>query len=406
MKNIVIWGTGKEGLAAGAFVAAHMAPVHVVYVDETPSDDASVVTAPDAIEKAVLGASMVVKSPGVSLYHPLLMRARAQGMTITSLLNLWFAHKPAGKIICVTGTKGKSTTSALLGHVLAAMGHKVAVLANIGVPVTEAPTGMDYLVLELSSYQAADFEGAADIAAVTSLYPEHLNWHGTLEQYYHDKLRILTHAHTKIIHPQVRAAWPDVPADCHVCLPVAAEDVPNDYLRRAHNLANVGIVVAIVEALGLDMRKALAAMHDFNGLPHRQQALGAIGNIEYVDDSIATTPQAAMAAMDVYAGKAVTLIAGGYDRGIDYRPLVDYILAHNINAVVGLGPSGARILAGLEAAGYARASAAYTMDEAVVAARKATPAGGVILLSPAAPSFGLFKNYIERGQAFAKAAGF
>ena len=405
-KNYVIWGVGKEGRAAQAFITAHLDPLSVTFVDENPQAGADVIHDADAIERAVLAADVVVKSPGVSLYHPVIVRARAAGVKVTSLLNLWFARRPAGRVVAITGTKGKSTTSALLGHVLNRLGHKTAVLGNIGVPVSEAPEGMDVLVLELSSYQCADFDGHCDIAAVTSLYPEHLNWHGTLDRYYGDKMRLLARADVKIVHPQVRGVWPDLPADTRDAAPVDALSVPNDYLRRAHNLANVGIVVTVAEALGICRCETLKAMAGFAGLPHRQQELGEADGRLFVDDSIATTPQAAMAAMDVYRGRAITLIAGGFDRGIDYQPLAEYVCSRDINAVIGLGESGARILAALAQGGYSRTDVATDMDGAVAAAVARTPAGGVVLLSPAAPSFGLFRDYIARGQAFARAAGF
>ncbi|MBU6235591.1 MAG: UDP-N-acetylmuramoyl-L-alanine--D-glutamate ligase [Alphaproteobacteria bacterium] len=402
--DVVIWGTGKEGRAAGAFVKDKYKPHTITFVDETESDDPAVITDYDHRTEVVLAADVLVKSPGVSLYHPLIVRAQKWGVQVTSLLNLWWPTRPKAKTICVTGTKGKSTTSALLGHVLKAMGCRVAVLGNIGVPVTEAPEDVDYLVLEMSSYQTANFQGVADIAAVTSLYPEHLNWHGDLQTYYRDKLNLLEHADIKIVHPQVASVYNDLPHGFFVC--ANAVTAPNEYLARPHNLANVGMVLTIVKALGLDTAKALAAMADFKGLPHRQQELGEKDGILFVDDSIATTPQAAIAAMEVYAGKPVTLIAGGFDRGIDYQPLVEYVVSRNINAVIGLGPSGQRILDGLRAKGYANASAADTIDEVVREGMAKTPKGGVLLLSPAAPSFGLFKDYVERGHKFAEAAGF
>lgn len=399
--RVVIWGTGKEGRAAEHFVRTHWQPQSITFVDESAHADAAVITTPAAIEDAIKYADVVIKSPGVSLYHPALRNAN-----VTSLLNLWWSKRPSGKTVCITGTKGKSTTSALLTHVLNAMEHRAAVLGNIGVPVTEAPSGMEYLVLEMSSYQAADFAGHADIAAVTSLYPEHLNWHGDLETYYRDKLNLLAHAAVKIVHPQVGAVRADLPKDSVYCTDAAADMVPNEYLRRTHNLSNVGVVLAVVKALGFDEAEALAAMKDFKGLAHRQQEIGERDGVLFVDDSIATTPQAAIAAMEVYNGRSVTLIAGGYDRGIDYGPLVEYVAARGVHAVVALGPSGKRIADGLAEAGYRNSVLATDMGSAMAAARKVTPAGGVVLLSPAAPSFGLFKDYIERGHAFAAAAGF
>lgn len=397
--RVAIWGTGKEGLAARAFMKAYFNPLHLQFVDEVAGE--GVINEPEAMAKVLQDADIIVKSPGVSLYHPMLSDVRGK---VTSLLNLWWPRKPAGKTICITGTKGKSTTSALLGHVLKGMGYKAAVLGNIGVPVSEAPEGMDYLVIELSSYQTASFDGFCDVAAVTSLYPEHLNWHGDLETYYADKLRLLDRAALKIIHPQVASVYGHLPEGCLLAADIDA--VPNPYLSRPHNRANVGVVLAVIKALGLDARKALDAMADFKGLPHRQQELGERDGVLFVDDSIATTPQAAIAAMEVYAGRPVTLIAGGFDRGIDYQPLIDFVAKGKAHAVVGLGPSGGRILEGLAANGYASGYAANDMQEAVNLALTHTPQGGVLLLSPAAPSFGLFKDYIERGQKFAEAAGF
>ncbi len=384
-KNIVIWGTGREGNAAAAFIRGQLPDAQITFVDEAKGGD---------IAPALKGADIVVKSPGVSLYHPLL-----KGKNVTSLMNLWFAEPHSAKTICITGTKGKSTTSSLLGHVLTALGKKAAVLGNIGVPISEAPDDVDYLVIETSSYQAANFDGQCDIAAVTSLYPEHLDWHGDWETYVSDKLHLLGQAATRIIGPQVKDSGAPVPRDCIVASAVK-EKIPNEYLSRAHNLANVAIVLEIIRALGLDRDAAIAAMRDFTGLPHRQQELGTKGGILYVDDSIATTPQAAMAAMEVYRGRPVTLIVGGYDRGVDYAPLIDYLNTNAIPAVIGLGESGARILKEV------KGQAANDMAGAVKLAQSLTPQGGVILLSPAAPSFGLFKNYIERGQAFAKESGF
>ncbi|MCB1537719.1 MAG: UDP-N-acetylmuramoyl-L-alanine--D-glutamate ligase [Rhodospirillales bacterium] len=383
-KNVVIWGTGREGMAAAAFIRARAKDARITFVDEATGGN---------IAPALAQADVIVKSPGVSLYHPLL-----KGRAVTSLMNLWFAQDHAAKTVCITGTKGKSTTSALLGHVLRKAGARVEVVGNIGVPISEAPEDSQVLVIETSSYQAANFDGRCDIAAVTSLYPEHLDWHGDWESYARDKLHLLGQAAHKILHAQAAGAGVAYPKSSEIVEDFVGA-IPNAYLARAHNRGNVAVVLAVVRALGYDADAALAAMVDFQGLPHRQQELGTRANVVYVDDSIATTPQAAIAAMEVYKGRAITLIAGGHDRGIDYAPLVDYVRGHNIGLVT-LGPAGARIRA---AAG---GSAAQDMVDAVAQARGMTPSGGVILLSPAAPSFGLFKNYAERGEAFARESGF
>lgn len=383
-KNIVIWGTGREGNAAADFIRKSVPGAAITFVDEALGGDIT-----DALKRA----DIIVKSPGVSLYHPLL-----KGRRVTSLMNLWFSEPHSAKTICITGTKGKSTTSSVLTHVLNKMGYKAAAVGNIGVPISEAPEDADFIVIETSSYQAANFEGQCDVAAVTSLYPEHLDWHGDFETYARDKLHLLGQAKERIVHRQVTERV-RVPRNCVVCED-EGQDIPNAYLARPHNRANVAVVLKIIACVGLDPGAALAAMSDFQGLPHRQCELGEKDGILYVDDSIATTPQAAMAAMDVYRGRPLTLIVGGYDRGVDYTSLVSYLNSHRLQAVIGLGASGARILE------HVPGKTAATMAEAVQLARDSTPEGGVILLSPAAPSFGLFRNYIERGQAFAQESGF
>lgn len=384
-KNIVIWGTGREGKAAEAFIRSRLPTAAISFVDEAGGED---------ISDVVRAADVVVKSPGVSLYHPLL-----KDKNVTSLMNLWFAEGTKAKTICITGTKGKSTTSALLGHILSEMGYVTGVVGNIGVPISEAPTGAEFLVIETSSYQAANFDGMCDIGVVTSLYQEHLDWHRDVATYQRDKINLLNHARVKIVHPQVLETGVELPHGTTVCKPVV-EKIPNEYLSRPHNLNNVAVTLEIVRALKLDVKAAIKAMEGFKGLPHRQQELGIKNDILYVDDSIATTPQAAIAAMDVYKGRPLTLIVGGYDRGVDYAPLVDYIHKNRNLLVVGLGPAGRRILQAVPG------EPVGTMTEAVQKAKAATPKGGVILLSPAAPSFGLFRDYVERGEAFAKESGF
>ncbi len=141
-----------------------------------------------------------MKSPGVSLYRDELRAARDKGTTITSLLNLWFTEQYALTTICVTGTKGKSTTASLIAHMLRQLGRRVALAGNIGVPITEIDAdAVDYAVIELSSYQAADFTGICDIAVLTSLFPEHLDWHRSVENYYRDKVNLLAHARCAVV---------------------------------------------------------------------------------------------------------------------------------------------------------------------------------------------------------------
>lgn len=431
-RKTVIWGTGREGAAAAQFIRKALPGHPLTFIDEAEGKDKieggyEVARKPSQIKAALEGVEVIVKSPGVSLYHPAIENLKQKGVVITSLLNLWFAEPHGTKTVCITGTKGKSTTAALLAHTLNRLGVKTALAGNIGTPVTQVG-GDDATctVIEMSSYQAADFDGQCDIAVLTSLYPEHLDWHKTLETYYRDKLNLFAHAAAAVINNETAKAIAQagLALDATGVTLTGTQDgihangttvqdgetvlgtVQNAHLARAHNMVNICVVLTVIRRLGHDPRVALAAMDDFTGLPHRQHELGERGGILFVDDSISTTPQSAIAAMEVYRGKPVTLIAGGHDRGIDYAPLADYIVEHKIHAVICLGASGKRIMQELQTRGHGNVSAAAGMQDVIVAAKAGTPAGGVVLLSPAAPSYGLFKDFTERGKAFAAAAGF
>ena len=184
------------------------------------------------------------------------------------------------------------------------------------------------------------------------------------------------------------------------------------YLQRPHNRSNLCAALAVLKTFGIDVAAALTAAEGFRGLPHRQQELGEIGGVLFVDDSIATIPEATIAALAVYAGRDTAVILGGHDRGIDYTLLVDTVLAGAAKAIICLGESGRRIYTLAQAAADRRQATACalqfagSMADAVAFAQRVVPPGGVVLLSPAAPSYGQYKNYIERGCDFAMKAGF
>ena len=438
-RRVAVWGLGREGRAAIAFLRQRHPRLPLLVLDDTDAGRApeslgggiEYAFGAGRIAGALANIDVIVKSPGVSLYRREIQAARAAGTHVTSLLNLWFAERVGLTTICVTGTKGKSTTASLIGHILARLGRRVALVGNIGIPITGIDSARaDTAVIEVSSYQAADFDGQCDIGVLTSLYPEHIDWHLSVENYYRDKINLLNHSRRRIIHRATveiverfadgSSARQDFFSDDHGihCCGTEILDgataigrVRNAYLARPHNLSNLSAALAVAKSLGLDSAAALEVASGFQGLPHRQQELGEIGGVLFVDDSISTIPESTLAALAVYAGRDITVILGGHDRGIDYGKLVERAVAGAAKALICLGDSGERIYSLARAVATRRDDVAceihraQSMEEAVVYARRVTPPGGVVLLSPAAPSYGHYRDYIERGYDFAAKAG-
>lgn len=407
-RRIAIWGFAREGQATLRFLRERDPCLAITVLDDADSIrdvDVPLIGGRASIAAAIGDFDVVVKSPGISLYDPLVLKARANGVQFTSLLNLWFADAPTCRTICVTGTKGKSTTTALIAHILRGVGWNALAAGNIGVPVTELPReGLDAAVIEVSSYQAADFSGQCDVAVLTSLFQEHLDWHGSVAAYRRDKLNLLRHARRSLINSEALAAAGEV-LDLNrlnhgTFAPCPELRISNRYLARPHNLSNLAGALAVVRSLGADAAAALRAAEDFPPLPHRQQEIGEVDGVLYVDDSISTTPEATIAALEVYRDRAVTVIIGGHDRGIDYGALVSRLQTEPRPSVVLVDASGTRIHDQLESS--ARIRLVGSMSEAVAQAREMTPRGGVILLSPAAPSYGRYRSFIERGKDFAR----
>jgi UDP-N-acetylmuramoylalanine--D-glutamate ligase len=436
--RVAIWGLGREGRAAIGFLRERHPHIPLLLLDdaedaEAPSEVKNIGCAfgAQAIARALGDIDVIVKSPGVSLYRREIRTARSNGAKVTSLLNLWFAERAEVATVCVTGSKGKSTTSSLIAHILTKLGREAALVGNIGVPITEIdPTKTRYAVIEVSSYQAADFDGLCDLAVLTSLFPEHIDWHGTLAAYYRDKLNLLHHTGHAILNRQAAFALRD-------CAPTSQPpadlfnsesgihwrgseifdggervgEVSCCYLTRPHNMSNLCAALTVAKVLGIEPAAALRAADGFVGLPHRQQELGEIGGVVFVDDSISTAPESAIAALSVYAGRHITVIVGGYDRGIDYGKLISTLAQGAARTVICLGASGERIQRGLLCAqkrqpeSVLTAYRAQSMADAVARAKETTPPGGVVLLSPAAPSYGHYRDFAERGDDFAIKAG-
>jgi UDP-N-acetylmuramoylalanine--D-glutamate ligase len=446
--RIALWGWGREGRAAYRALrsAAGEAslPLIVFCTPDEVADlqalaDPALKIETDATAEALAACAVVIKSPGISPYRPEAFAARARGTRFIGGTTLWCAeHADAegtlARTVCVTGTKGKSTTSALLAHLLRAGGHVTALAGNIGLPLLELPeVEVDFRVIELSSYQTGDVAASGvrpAIAVVLNLFPEHLDWHGSEERYIEDKLKLVTEAKPRIAvlnGSDARLAALSLPDSGVRRFGHAAGWHPRgDGLHRGerfvmdtaalplpggHNRGNLCAVLTAIEALGLDAAALAPHAASFRPLPHRLQALGTRDGALYVNDSISTTPHASLAALDCFRDRRVALLVGGHDRGLDWQAFAD-ALGHGVarpQAIVTMGQNGPRIHALLEpiaAQGGIALSAARDLGEAMAQAREALEGEGVVLLSPGAPSFGAYRDYVERGRHFASLAGF
>ena len=437
-RSVAVWGTGREGRAAVTAIAAH-GPARLMAVD----DSANFLSVPWEGELAALAplaggehafptlatADVVVRSPGVPQTHPWMAELRSRGVTITGGSALWMADH-ARRTVGVTGSKGKSTTSALISHLLAAVGKPNVFGGNIGVPLLDLPPAEQY-VLELSSYQCSDLTDSPRVAVVTSLFPEHLDAHGGEREYYRDKLNLLAHgpelivvngADERLVHETIAVrdanGFPAIPAgagdsrfrvdddDLVYCSDEPLFHRATLKLRGRHNGRNLCVALAVLDGMGVDVpgsaEQLRAAVASFEGLPHRLAEIEDPSGLTFVDDTLSTSPYSAMHAIDAYEGRPLTVLVGGTDRGLDYTPLREHLSGREIT-VIGLPDSGPRILAELTGLPGVRTEAAEDLPAAVRLARKLTPPGGVVLLSPAAPSYGRFRNFEHRSEVFAQA---
>lgn len=381
-------------------------------------------------------ADLFVISPGVPYDLPLLSAARRRG--IPTIGELEFAYRLGqSRVVAVTGTKGKSTTTTLIGAMLAAArgADHVAVGGNIGVPLTEVTPGLgpaDWLVAEVSSFQLesiVDFR--PDVAVALNISPDHIDRHGTMEAYVAAKRRIVENqtagdllvvndddpaaagftegARARIARFSLQRPVPFgafleggsivFAADGRATRVCSAEAV---LAPGRHNVANALAATSVARAVGVESAHVESALRGFQGLAHAYERVGKIRGVTYVDDSKATNLAAVKAAVETAAGTArgVVLIMGGVDKGNRYEELLPTIRA-SVGRVILLGPNVGRLREAI--GGVVPHASATDMDHAVRLAAESTEDGDVVLMSPGHASFDLYTNWKERGHAFQRA---
>lgn len=440
-RRVALWGWGREGRAAHALLRRRLPSLPLTLfcsqaeaVQAAALGDGLLIARTDISGEALGGFEVVIKSPGISPYSAEAVQAQARGARLLGGTALWFGEHPEARTVCVTGTKGKSTTTALLAHLLRGGGHRTALAGNIGLPLLEVmdPQPAPQLwAIELSSYQTGDVADSGvrpEVAVVLNLFPEHLDWHGSQQRYIQDKLALVTRAHPRIAVlnaadpllfklelPHSHIVWFNHAQGWHLRGDVLYRGDAEVFDARAvplpgrHNRGNLCAALAAIEALGFDASALAPAALTFQPLPNRLQTLGTRNGISYVNDSISTTPHATLAALECFSGQRIALLVGGHDRGLDWHDFADAMREHAPLVIVTMGANGPRIHALLqEVAGQGgfALSSAPDLASAMQQAEAMLGGQGVVLLSPGAPSFGMYRDYVERGKEFARIAGF
>ena len=352
-------------------------------------------------EGALDGVDVVYASPGVPWDSALLNEARTRGIPVSSEIDL-FLKLCKGTVVGITGTNGKTTTTALTGEVLSAGDRPVIVGGNIGDTVLDRVdeiTPEHWVVLELSSFQLESVEEPRlHIGAILNITPDHLDRHKTLQRYVDLKARAIERADYAVLNgrdPIVRDLAPR--ATGNVVWFDEHEPKPPMPLPGRHNMENALAAAAIGRIAGLSDDVIDGAIRNFKGVEHRLELVGEWGGVRWYNDSKATNPDAGRVALTAFPRTPVILIAGGYGGGFELNEWVADVLA-NTQAVILMGASGDELARKLQS--HPQVVRARSLEDAVSIAAGLAREGSVVLLSPAYKSFDMFKDFEDRGDQF------
>jgi UDP-N-acetylmuramoylalanine--D-glutamate ligase len=435
-RHALLIGYGRSGRAAASYIRRRGGSVRVVDRADTPELRAELSKAGISARlggygtEDLNGTDLLVVSPGVPWDEPLLETARQRGIEVTSEIDLFFRACPS-HIAGITGTNGKTTTTALTAEVLRAGGLRVMRGGNIGEPVLDRIDQLqpdDWVVLELSSFQLESIaRPRLHIGVVLNVTPDHLDRHKSFERYLDIKARAVnfmekddravlnlddaacaamrSQTQGEVIGFGIRQpvdrgitvsdGWVTIaqPGGRRRVLPAA--DVP---LPGEHNLSNVMAAVGAGHAAGVDVERMADAVRQFKAVEHRLEPIGTFNGVRWYNDSKATNPDSTYKALAAFS-EPIVLIAGGRNKGIDIEPLAQAI-AQRVVALVAMGETGEELARRTREAGLARVERAADLADAVRKAAALAAPGSVVLLSPAFTSYDMFRDYEDRGRRF------
>ncbi len=406
LDKILILGFAREGQSTFNFLHTRFPRLKIATADQKDG--------PDYL-KHLQDFKLIIKTPGISPHKPEIEKAAEEGVIITSHTQIFFEVCPCQKIIGVTGTKGKSTTVSLIHHMLDANKIKSVLVGNIGRPALDFLPEIDketWVVMELSSYQLMDLTVSPHIAVLQNIYRDHLDYHKSFAEYVEAK-RNIARFQTRNDYFIYNNDFP-LPAQTAELTP--ARKLPFsllDYDRQIstqllgnHNKYNILPAVKIAGIMKLPKDAVYRSIASFKPLETRLDLAGTKKGIKYYADTLATIPEATIAAIDALAPDIATLIAGGHERKQDYSLLAGKILDSHIKTLIVFPATGPRIwkeIQKLEIHPKIKYFHPKSMSEAVRLAHKHTAAGKICLLSPAAPSFTMFKDYRDEYEQYKQA---
>lgn len=450
-QKVVILGTGREGLATyQALLPVLGASALTLWTESGSSSvalnglgNSQVPIQVGPFDQGLLAFDVAIRSPGIPVDYPALVEYRRQGGRVLNPSSIYLAERDNVSIVGVTGSKGKSTTASILAHLLASQGRTVALAGNIGRPLISCLDHQsDVVVAELSSYQLSDLEGELSVGVITRLFPEHVDWHGSLASYYGAKKRLfdlvgdgpvfISQRDVNLVQEsQGRANRQLVnPPEAQASGALHRSNGTIQYQGQCifdssqwalcghHNIDNAVMALAVVEYLGDQVTEAAKRLCRFEGLSHRLSFVPGPQldqvTIKWVNDSIATTPHATRAALEAFSDPPVVLMVGGYERGGDWAVVIERLKDQPLLGLVCLPDNGPDIAKRLLEAGVideGQMAYAHDMHEAVAQAlalikrqmADSKHSHAIVLLSPGAPSFGHYRDFEHRGACFTDA---
>ena len=409
-KRILVLGFGREGKSTLRFLKKYMPDAIVDVADKNAME--GVMHSGEGYLESMYDYNIVIKTPGISLKD-----FDTKDVEITSQTDLFLSQFHA-QTIGITGTKGKSTTTSLIYHLLKSSGRDAILTGNIGIPcfdVMESIKTDSVVVYELSAHQLEFVHNSPRVGVLLNVFEEHLDHFGSFQRYKEAKLNLLRFMgenDTAIIHDSLLNDALDLFVNSKVFSLFNFDDEINRMalpLKGEHNYLNVKAALLACEAYGVECKELVPYLYSFKPLEHRLEPVGVFDGVTFVNDSISTIPQATISACEAL-GRVDFLLLGGFDRGIDYQPLADYLRKHPVPHLLHTGKAGESMMALIDGAEVPEThprtempiSIAHyaSMEEAFAYLSAHAQPGDVCLLSPAASSYDQYKNFEERGRKF------